>query len=89
MARPNAGGDDVRRLGGAVVANTTGKRPKTVAWYDDAVRLHLIPAFGTRPLGSLTPLDVQRFVNDLAERFAPSTTRGYYAALRVCAQRGL
>jgi integrase len=50
---------------------------------DDAIRLHLVPAFGARPLGSLTPLDVQKLVNELAQRFAPATTRTYYAVLRA------
>ena len=33
---------------------------------DDAIRLHLVPAFGSRPLGSLTPLDVQKLVNEFS-----------------------
>jgi integrase len=64
-------------------ASTVGRRPKTVAWYAKTVDLHLVPAFGSRPLGTLTPLDVQGFVDTLATRFAPATTRGYYAVLRV------
>lgn len=64
-------------------ASTVGRRPKTVAWYAKTVDLHLVPAFGSRPLGSLTPLDVQAFVDSLAVRFAPATTRGYYAVLRL------
>ena len=64
-------------------ASTVGRRPKTVAWYARTVDLHLVPAFGSRALGSLTPLDVQAFVDTLATRFAPATTRGYYAVLRL------
>jgi integrase len=64
-------------------ASAAGRRPKTLSRADDAIRLHLVPAFGARPLGSLTPLDVQELVNDLARRFAPATTRTYFAVLRA------
>ncbi len=64
-------------------SSTAVRRPKTTVWYASAIRLHLLPAFGARPLGSLTPLDVQTFVDRLAARFAPETTRGYYAVLRL------
>ena len=63
--------------------SASGSRPKTLVRADDAIRLHLVPAFGSRPLGSLTPLDVQKLVNELAQRFAPATTRTYYAVLRA------
>jgi integrase len=59
------------------------KRPKTRAWYSNTVRLHLLPTFGTRPLGSIGPRDVQHFVNRLAKRYAPTTTSGYYSVLRA------
>src|SRR2546430_17390501 len=39
-------------------ASTVRRRPKTVAWYAKAVDLHLIPAFGSPPLGSSAPRDV-------------------------------
>jgi len=65
------------------LAFADGRRPKTVAWYNDVVDLHLVPVLGHRPLGSLTPVEVQRLVNGLGTRFAPTTTRGYYAVLRA------
>src|SRR4051812_3391848 len=46
--------------------NCEGKRPKTIARNEDAVRLHLVPAFSCRSLASLTPRDVQGLVNGLA-----------------------
>jgi len=65
------------------LANSAGKRPRTLVWYRDVINLHLVPALGDRPLGSITPLDVQQLMNDLGARVAPTTTRGYYATLRA------
>ncbi len=59
------------------------KRPKTLAWNADIVRGHLIPTFGARPLATIAPLDVQRFVNALNATRAPATVRGYYSVLRA------
>jgi integrase len=64
-------------------SSAAGRRPKTLSRADDAIRLHLVPALGSRPLGSLTPLDIQELVDDLARRFAPATTRTYFAVLRA------
>jgi integrase len=59
------------------------KRAKTL--YDDrtVVERHLNPAFGSQPLGTIEPGSVQRFVNEQARRYRPTTVRRHYAVLRA------
>ena len=64
-------------------ASPGAKRARTLAKEDDVLRVHLLPTFGQRSLAAVRPLDVQRFVNDLAQRYAPNTVRTYYALLRA------
>lgn len=42
-----------------------GRRPGTVRAYRSLMDAHLLPALGDRPLGTLTPADVERVVADL------------------------
>jgi len=44
------------------------KRPKTRVDDELIIRLHIDPVLGRRPIGAITPLDVQRLVNSWAER---------------------
>ena len=46
------------------LANSVGKQPRTLAWYRDVIELHLVPARGDRPLGSITT-DADRAAADL------------------------
>lgn len=45
------------------------------------LRVHLIPTFGSRRIGEITPMDVQAFVNGLGH-LAPITGRAIYGLLR-------
>lgn len=59
-------------------------RAATTRSRDDAVlRVHLVPALGPRRLGSITTLDVQKVVNEMAARLAPATVRTNYGVLRA------
>jgi len=54
-------------------------RPSTRAMSESLLRNHVIPYFGDRRLGSVTPTDVQGFVAHLEEKgLAPSTIRQSY-----------
>jgi len=64
-------------------ASPGGKRANTLAKEEEVLRVHLVPSFGHTRLAAVRPLDVQRFVNDLARRYAPNTVRTYYAVLRA------
>jgi len=62
---------------------TPGKRASTLATDESTVRLHLVPALGPRPLGSITPLDVQGLVTAWSGQYAPATVRRMYGVLRA------
>jgi integrase len=64
-------------------AGAVHKRPTTLARDKLVFRKHLLPAFGDRPLFAITPLDVRRFVEDIAARMAPATVRTVYGVLRA------
>jgi integrase len=65
------------------LAQPGSKRPRTIARDSDAVRLHMLPVLGRRPLATITPLDVQKLVTNWTSRFASTTTCTYYAILRA------
>jgi hypothetical protein len=65
------------------LSSDPAKRPKTLATDRNIIERHLVPALGSRPIGSISPSDVQTLVNRLAARLAPATVRRYYAVLRA------
>jgi integrase len=58
------------------------KRPSTTNGYRDVLTSHVYPTIGRKRVKELTHALVQRWVNDLAQRRAPSTVRRAYARLR-------
>jgi len=64
-------------------AGALHKRPTTMARDVDVTRRHYLPTLGKRPLGSITPLDVRRLVEQMAGHLAPSTVRTNYGVLRA------
>ncbi len=58
-----------------------GKRPSSRARDDSALRTHILPMLGNRSIGSLTPSDIQRCVNDWSETMAPRSVRRVYQTL--------
>ncbi len=58
-------------------------RPNTLDLYRQHLRRHVLPAFGSRPLGTLRRQDCRTFVAALAARLAPSTVGTVYAVLRM------
>jgi integrase len=50
-------------------------RPSTAEHVEQVLRKHLYPAFGNRPLGSITPSAVQAFVTSLSAKLAPATVK--------------
>lgn len=57
------------------------KRPTSLERDEVIIRLHLLPELGRRPVGSITPADVQRVVNVWAQRYAPRTVHRHYDVL--------
>jgi integrase len=64
-------------------ASNPGKRPSTVTRDEIALRLHVLPSLGARPVGSITPPDVQRAVNRWTDSMAPRTVKRTYGVLRA------
>jgi integrase len=65
------------------LANNPAKRPGTLARDEGIVRLHLEPALGPRPLGTITPGDVQTLVNRWSKRQKPRTVRRQFGVVRA------
>src|SRR5438067_360040 len=59
------------------------KRATTRARDEVVLRKHFLPALGSRPIGSITPLDIRRVVETMAETLAPATVRTNYAVLKA------
>lgn len=71
--------------------HTTGR---TVETYRNAIRLHILPAFGNVKLAKITPVHFRRFVNDMHRAgYSPSTIRQMRAifggAMRHAVEAGL
>jgi hypothetical protein len=55
-----------------------GRRRSTLMDYESAVRVHLVTFFGERPIGKVTPDDVERFMAAKdAEGRSPKSVRNY------------
>ena len=59
------------------------KRATTRARDEVVLRKHFLPALGSRPIASITPLDIRRVVEAMAENLAPATVRTNYAVLKA------
>jgi integrase len=67
----------------AWLESNPGKRGGSRDRDEQVVSGHIVPALGDRPVGSLTPADVQGVVNRWASARAPRTVRREYAVLRA------
>lgn len=60
------------------LSSNPSKRPSTLARDDVTLRLHLLPPLGARPIGQITPAEVQALVKRwLSERKPSSVARDY------------
>jgi integrase len=53
-------------------------RPSTAASVETAMRRHVLPRFGDRPLASIRPSEVQAWVRELSDTLAPATVKLAY-----------
>lgn len=66
------------------MATTAHLKPKTRAGYESDLRVHVLPAFSGRSIGSVQQVDVRRFVADMiAAGAAPGTVRNARKVLRL------
>lgn len=62
---------------------TKVKRPGTLAGYESLLRNHLLPTFGTRPVGRLTTTDIRKWLAEMQRKgCAPGTVRNAYRVLK-------
>ena len=67
----------------AWLESNPGKRGGSRDRDEQVVKGHIVPALGARPVGSLTPADVQAVVNGWAQVRAARTVHREYAVLRA------
>ena len=65
------------------LASGVAKRASSRSRDENIISRHLVPAFGSRALMSITPSDVQTLVNTWTTRQAPATVVRQYATLRA------
>jgi len=58
-------------------------RASTAAAIESRLRVHVLPAFGHRPVGAVTRSEVQGWVKERAQAVAPSTARAAYRVLAM------
>lgn len=71
----------LRQIAAVWLDANPAKRPSSRARDDSALRVHILPALGDRPVGSLTPSEIQRWVNAWSQTLAPRSVRRVYQTL--------
>lgn len=56
-------------------------RPSTREQVESHLRVHILPAFGHRPIGTITRTDVQKFVSERSGEYSATTVEGLYSRL--------
>lgn len=78
---PRRSEEPLRAVAGRWLDSNPAKRPSSRARDDSALRVHILPVLGDRTIGSLTPSDIQRCVNEWSEHLAPRSVRRVYQTL--------
>lgn len=80
---PQKGRLSVSEAGTALVASleARGRKASTLAAYESAIRVHLEPFFGNRPLARIETRDVEAFIASCHGRCAPKSIRNYLGIL--------
>ncbi|MGW0774544.1 tyrosine-type recombinase/integrase [Streptomyces sp. NPDC002835] len=77
---PAAGKESLRSIGERWRTNAV-HRDGTASRVERALRIHIYPTFGDRPMVSIRPSEIQAWIKDRAQHLAPSTLRVTYAYL--------
>ena len=79
---PSLGRVTVESWGGRWYATTVNLKPKTRVGYESLLRTRVVPAFGNRPLATVTTLDVKEWVAAMSNSgLSPSRVRQAYRVL--------
>lgn len=81
MGRPRAGKVTVREYAERWQASQAW-RPKTQARVASVLKLHVLPTFGDRPIGSVRRSEVQAWLTRLRGSMGPGSAKAVYAVLR-------
>jgi integrase len=76
-------GLSVGEVGERLVASleARGRKASTLAAHESALRAHLVPFFGDRPLGRIESADVEAFIASRRGTLAPKSIRNYLGTL--------
>ena len=67
------------------IASKHNLKQSTMVSYESAFRLHILPTFMERPLSEITPLDVQEWIDELADSdLSPATVGRCFRYFRAC-----
>jgi integrase len=80
---PGRGRTTFAAVAQAWLESNPAKRSSSFARDDIIVRVHLVPALGSRQIADIRPTDVQALVTGWTERQSPSTIHRQYSALRA------
>lgn len=58
-------------------------RPKTRQWYDDAIRLHIVPYIGNQRLDKLTPEHVRTMVRAVTDKASTASAQQAHTTLKT------
>lgn len=78
---PRRAEEPLRAAAAQWLDSNPAKRPSSRARDESALRTHILSALGDRPIGSLTPSDIQQCVNGWSRRLAPRSVRRVYQTL--------
>lgn len=83
FADPALARTPVKEVAAAWLESNPGRRGGSWQRDEIVVRRHIVPVLGSRPVGSITPADVQALVNRWSAARAPRTVRREYGVLRA------
>lgn len=67
------------------IASKHNLKPGTMVSYEHTFRLHVLPTFADEPLGEITPLEVQEWIDGLADSsMSPATVGRCFRYFRAC-----
>jgi hypothetical protein len=83
FADPALARTPLAEVASAWLDSNPGKRDGSWQRDEIVVRRHIVPALGSRAIGSLTPADIQGTVNRWVAKVSPGTVRRKYCVLRA------
>jgi integrase len=80
---PRGGTKPFGKVAAEWLTSNPAKRPSALTRDETIVRVHLLPKLGKQAVGSITPRDVQKLVNEWCRKAKGRTVRRQYGTLRA------